>query len=44
MSRYLLKAAATRARSAAWARRAETEAAQNGLRILFYHRISDDRD
>jgi peptidoglycan/xylan/chitin deacetylase (PgdA/CDA1 family) len=44
VSRYLLKAAATRARSAAWARRAETDAAQNGLRILFYHRISDDRD
>jgi peptidoglycan/xylan/chitin deacetylase (PgdA/CDA1 family) len=44
VSRYLVKAAATRARSAAWARREETDAEQNGLRILFYHRVSDARD
>ncbi|HKG10488.1 MAG TPA: polysaccharide deacetylase family protein [Gaiellaceae bacterium] len=45
MSRYLVKAAATRARSAAWSRRADPNGElQNGLRILFYHRVSDDRD
>jgi peptidoglycan/xylan/chitin deacetylase (PgdA/CDA1 family) len=44
MSGYLLKAAATRARSAAWSRRANGSAEPDGLRILFYHRVSDDRD
>jgi peptidoglycan/xylan/chitin deacetylase (PgdA/CDA1 family) len=42
---YLLKAAATRARSTAWSRRADdADAEPNGIRILFYHRVSDDRD
>jgi len=43
VSRYALKAAATRARSTAWSLRA-TGRQERGLRILFYHRISDDRD
>jgi len=43
VSRYLLKAAATRARSAAWSLRTNRPR-HAGLRILFYHRISDDRD
>lgn len=43
MSFYALKAAATRARSLAWARRARRED-EPGLRILFYHRISHDPD
>jgi peptidoglycan/xylan/chitin deacetylase (PgdA/CDA1 family) len=41
---YALKAAATRARSVAWARRPPELHAPPGIRILFYHRISDDRD
>jgi peptidoglycan/xylan/chitin deacetylase (PgdA/CDA1 family) len=41
---YALKAAATRARSLAWARRAREREDEQGLRILFYHRISDDPD
>jgi peptidoglycan/xylan/chitin deacetylase (PgdA/CDA1 family) len=44
VSRYLLKAAATRARSAAWSMRAEPQDDAEGIRILFYHRVSDDRD
>lgn len=44
MSRYVLKAAATRARSTAWSLRAEQRGDGRGLRILFYHRVSDDRD
>ena len=44
MSRYVVKAAATRARSAAWSLRAHGEDDGRGLRILFYHRVSDDRD
>jgi peptidoglycan/xylan/chitin deacetylase (PgdA/CDA1 family) len=45
MSRYLIKAAATRARSAAWSRRTDGNGElQNGFRILFYHRVADDRD
>jgi peptidoglycan/xylan/chitin deacetylase (PgdA/CDA1 family) len=44
LSRYLLKAAATRARSTAWSRRADHGEHREGLRILFYHRVSDDRD
>ena len=44
MSRYALKAAATRARSTAWSRRTVGRQNGEGLRILFYHRVSDDRD
>jgi peptidoglycan/xylan/chitin deacetylase (PgdA/CDA1 family) len=44
VSRYLLKAAATRARSTAWSMRADRPDDGAGLRILFYHRVSDDRD
>lgn len=44
MSRYLLKAAATRARSAAWSLRAARPDDGAGIRILYYHRVSDDRD
>ena len=44
MSRYLLKAAATRARSAAWSLHGDRQGDGEGLRILFYHRVSDDRD
>jgi peptidoglycan/xylan/chitin deacetylase (PgdA/CDA1 family) len=44
MSRYLLKAAATRARSTAWSLRGEPKDEPAGVRILFYHRVSDDRD
>jgi peptidoglycan/xylan/chitin deacetylase (PgdA/CDA1 family) len=41
---YLAKAGGTRARSAAWLMRTRGRLDTNGLRILFYHRISDDRD
>ncbi|HEY7707607.1 MAG TPA: polysaccharide deacetylase family protein [Gaiellaceae bacterium] len=41
---YALKALGTRARSTAWAMRTKGEPDRSGLRILFYHRISDDRD
>jgi peptidoglycan/xylan/chitin deacetylase (PgdA/CDA1 family) len=41
---YALKATATRARSRAWLRRTGGRPDGAGLRILFYHRISDDRD
>lgn len=41
---YALKAGATRARSLAWARRPSPEAPERGIRILFYHRVADDRD
>jgi peptidoglycan/xylan/chitin deacetylase (PgdA/CDA1 family) len=44
VSLYALKAAATRARSAAWTLRAHQPQDGPGLRILFYHRVSDDRD
>jgi peptidoglycan/xylan/chitin deacetylase (PgdA/CDA1 family) len=44
MSLYFLKAAATRARSLAWARGVVIARAEPGVRILFYHRISDDPD
>jgi peptidoglycan/xylan/chitin deacetylase (PgdA/CDA1 family) len=45
VSRYVLKAAATRARSTAWSLRGEGRGERpEGLRILFYHRVSDDRD
>jgi peptidoglycan/xylan/chitin deacetylase (PgdA/CDA1 family) len=41
---YPVKASLTRARSAAWLVRSRARAAENGLRILFYHRVSPDRD
>jgi peptidoglycan/xylan/chitin deacetylase (PgdA/CDA1 family) len=44
VSFYVLKAAATRARSLAWARRTHGRPDGAGLRILFYHRIADDAD
>ena len=42
--KYALKALVTRARSTAWAARADGQEEGEGLRILFYHRVSDDRD
>ena len=44
MSVYVLKAAATRARSTAWSLRTAEQEEEIGVRILFYHRVSDDRD
>jgi peptidoglycan/xylan/chitin deacetylase (PgdA/CDA1 family) len=44
VSFYGLKAAATRARSAVWFLRTQGRPEGLGLRILFYHRVSDDRD
>ena len=44
MSLYTLKAMVTRRRSQAWLRRTHGRPEGNGLRILFYHRISEDRD
>ncbi|HET8651174.1 MAG TPA: polysaccharide deacetylase family protein [Gaiellaceae bacterium] len=41
---HTFKAAGTRARSAAWELRTHGRPDASGLRILFYHRISDDRD
>jgi peptidoglycan/xylan/chitin deacetylase (PgdA/CDA1 family) len=41
---YALKAAGTRARSAAWLARTRGRLDVAGFRILFYHRIADDRD
>jgi peptidoglycan/xylan/chitin deacetylase (PgdA/CDA1 family) len=41
---YAIKAAATRARSAAWFARTGGRLDARGLRILFYHRVADDRD
>jgi peptidoglycan/xylan/chitin deacetylase (PgdA/CDA1 family) len=41
---YAAKAAGTRARSVAWLARTGGRVAGSGLRILVYHRISDDRD
>lgn len=41
---YALKAAGTRARSAAWLARTHGRLDTYGFRILFYHRIADDRD
>ena len=42
--KYVVKAVATRARSTAWAARTNGQDQGDGLRILFYHRVSDDRD
>jgi peptidoglycan/xylan/chitin deacetylase (PgdA/CDA1 family) len=44
VSRYVLKAAATRVRSAVWSLRTDQQENGVGMRILFYHRVSDDRD
>ncbi len=44
MSIYGLKAAATRTRSALWFLRTQGRPEGVGLRILFYHRVSDQRD
>jgi peptidoglycan/xylan/chitin deacetylase (PgdA/CDA1 family) len=44
VSRYALKAAATRTRSAVWFLRTQGWPEGVGLRILMYHRVSDDRD
>jgi glycosyltransferase involved in cell wall biosynthesis/peptidoglycan/xylan/chitin deacetylase (PgdA/CDA1 family) len=41
---YAVKAAATRARSVAWLARTGGRLDGHGLRILFYHRVADDRD
>lgn len=44
MSRYALKAVATRARTAAWSLRGQPPEDGGGLRILLYHRVAEDRD
>ena len=41
---YLAKAGGTRARSAAWLMWTRGRLDTSGLRILFYHRVADDRD
>src|SRR3954469_3523670 len=41
---YALKAAHTRARSLAWRLRGGGHPDAQGFRVLFYHRVSDDRD
>jgi peptidoglycan/xylan/chitin deacetylase (PgdA/CDA1 family) len=41
---YAMKAAGTRTRSAAWLARTGGRLDTAGLRILFYHRIADERD
>lgn len=41
---YALKAALTRTRSWSWLLRTGGNSNRSGLRILFYHRVSDDRD
>jgi peptidoglycan/xylan/chitin deacetylase (PgdA/CDA1 family) len=41
---YPVKACITRARSAAWLARSRGRSAAGGIRILFYHRVSPDRD
>ena len=41
---YLAKAGGTRARSAAWLMRTRGRLDTSGLRILFYHRVANDRD
>ena len=41
---YALKAAATRTRSVAWLARNGGRLDSRGLRILFYHRVADERD
>ncbi|HEY3206922.1 MAG TPA: polysaccharide deacetylase family protein [Gaiellaceae bacterium] len=41
---YVLKAGVTRAQSTVWLLRSRRRHAPDGIRILFYHRVSDDRD
>ena len=41
---YLVKAGATRARSAAWLARTRGRLDERALRILLYHRVADDGD
>lgn len=41
---YPVKASVTRARSALWLARSRGRPAGRGIRILFYHRVSADRD
>lgn len=41
---YALKAGATRARSVAWRARRHRPEESGGLRILFYHRVANERD
>ncbi len=41
---YAMKAAGTRARSAAWLARTGGRTDTDGLRMLVYHRVSNDRD
>ena len=41
---YPVTASVTRVRSALWLTRSRGRANASGLRILFYHRVSDDRD
>lgn len=41
---YPAKAAATRARSLAWLARRGRGTSQNGIRVLFYHRVANERD
>jgi peptidoglycan/xylan/chitin deacetylase (PgdA/CDA1 family) len=41
---YPVKASVTHVRSAAWFARSRGRDAESGLRILFYHRVSDERD
>jgi peptidoglycan/xylan/chitin deacetylase (PgdA/CDA1 family) len=41
---YPIKAAVTRVRSVAWLARTRGRFESSALRILFYHRVSDDRD
>jgi peptidoglycan/xylan/chitin deacetylase (PgdA/CDA1 family) len=41
---YPVKASVTRVRSALWLTRSHRRVEESGLRILFYHRVADDRD
>jgi peptidoglycan/xylan/chitin deacetylase (PgdA/CDA1 family) len=41
---YPVKASVTRVRSALWLTRSHGRVNESGLRILFYHRVSEDRD
>lgn len=41
---YWVKAGVTRAQSVVWALRGRRRPGSHGIRILFYHRVSDDRD
>jgi peptidoglycan/xylan/chitin deacetylase (PgdA/CDA1 family) len=41
---YPVKASVTRVRSALWLARSRSRATENGIRVLFYHRVSDERD